>query len=96
MKKFCADLKKGGTEVTNYEKKEILPLTDEEIQTCSNKKFCHISKKKFNDVDDSDDENVDVRKFHGDTLGLDDVGDGDYYDHDDDSDNKRFDVRVLS
>ena len=45
MKKFCTDLRKHATEITNYEKKEILPLTDEEMGTYNNKKFCHICKR---------------------------------------------------
>ena len=34
-------------------------------------------------------------KFHGNTFQLDELGDDDYYDHDDDSDDEGFDVRVL-
>ena len=31
MKKLCAHLKRHATEIINYEKKEMLALTDEEI-----------------------------------------------------------------
>ena len=55
MKKFCADLKKHATESINYEKKEMLPLTDGKIESYNKKKFCHICKNKFYDVDDRDD-----------------------------------------
>ena len=69
--KFYEDLEKHATEVINYQKKEILPLIDEEIGSYNNKKFCHICKKKFYDVDDnnensSDDSNgvIAVMKMH--------------------------------
>ena len=43
MKQFCADLKKNAAEMINYEKKkDILLLTDKEIESYSNKKFCQI------------------------------------------------------
>ena len=95
MKKFCADLKKHAADVIDFEKKEILPLTDKEIESYNHQKFHHICKAKFLDVDDSDDDNDDdskddsdgegfnTRDFHGDAAGLDDVDDG-YYDNDDD------------
>ena len=36
--------------------KEMVPLTDEEIESCNNQRFCRIFKKRFYDVDDSDDD----------------------------------------
>ena len=30
IKRFCSDLKKLGTKIVNYEKKEMIPLTDNE------------------------------------------------------------------
>ena len=89
--KFYEDLEKHATEVINYQKKEILPLIDEEIGSYNNQKFCHICKKKFYDVDDnnensnddsnggdSSDEDVFIpKRFHGDATGL---KDGDEYD----------------
>ena len=82
----------------------MLQLTDEEIESYSNQRFCHICKKKFHDVDDSEDDNdydsnsdrdgeeYDDRKFHVDAEELDDVND-DCYNHDDDSD--VFDARKF-
>ena len=35
MKWFCTDLRKHATEITKYEEKKMLPLTDEELTgTC--------------------------------------------------------------
>ena len=59
MKKFCADLRKHATEIINYDKKEMLPLADENIESYRNKKFCHIYKKKSHDVDDNENDNRD-------------------------------------
>ena len=75
----------------------MLPLTDEEIETCNNQRFCRIFKKRFYDVDDSDDDSNDeefqTRKFHGDAAELDD---DEFYDHNDnDSDNEKFGVRKF-
>ena len=39
MKRFCKDLKEHATEIINYEKKEMKPLTDEKINPISIKKF---------------------------------------------------------
>ena len=47
MKKFCRDLKKHAAEIISYEKKEIIPLTDEEIESYNNQKLCHVQKKTF-------------------------------------------------
>ena len=103
MKKFCVDLRKHATEIINCEKKEMLPLTDKKIESYNNKKFCDICKKKFFNIDDSDndsnddnnddsiDEKLDVRKFHGDASGVDDVDDN-YHDHDDDTNDKEFNI----
>ena len=35
MKWFCTDLRKHATEITKYEEKKMLPLTDEEIASCN-------------------------------------------------------------
>ena len=72
IKKFCADLRKHATERINYQEKERLPLTDKGIDSHHNKKFYHISKMKFHDVNDSHDsddnrndsnDNSDNKKF---------------------------------
>ena len=45
MKKFCKDLRKHTIRIVNYEKKEMIPLTDEENQFYEEKKVCSICKK---------------------------------------------------
>ena len=45
---FCKDLKDEAVKVINYEKKEIIPLTDEEKESYENQEICHICKKEFN------------------------------------------------
>ena len=41
MKHFCADLKMHATEINNFEKKEMLPLTEKQEKKCKKQKFCH-------------------------------------------------------
>ena len=48
MKIFCKDLKDQAMKVINCEKKEMIPLTDEEQESYENHKICHICKKEFN------------------------------------------------
>ena len=48
MEKFCKDLKEHATKIINYEKKEIIPLTDEENDSYKKQKVCYICKKEFN------------------------------------------------
>ena len=45
--KFCKDLKELGTEITNFEEKEMIPLTNKQIQSYEKQKVCHICKKSF-------------------------------------------------
>ena len=45
IKKFCKDLRKHTIRIVNYEKKEMIPLTDEENQFYEEKKVCSICKK---------------------------------------------------
>ena len=33
--------------IINYEKKEMIPLTDEEKESYENQEFCHICKEEF-------------------------------------------------
>ena len=47
MKMFCKDLKDQATKIINYEKKEMIPLTDEEKETHENQKICYICDKNF-------------------------------------------------
>ena len=63
-----------------------MPLTDEETESYNNKKFCYICKRMFNvndtdgnsdddNNDNSDGEKFDIRMFHSNAAGLDDVDD---------------------
>ena len=47
MKIFCEDLKDQAMKIINYEKKEMIPLTDEEKESYENQKICHICEKEF-------------------------------------------------
>ena len=47
MKMFCKDLKDQAKKIINYEKKEMIPLRDEEKESYENQKICHICKKEF-------------------------------------------------
>ena len=47
IEKFCKDLKELGTEIINFEKKEMIPLTNKEIKSYEKQKVCHICKKKI-------------------------------------------------
>ena len=46
-KRFCDDLKKHVTRITNYEMKPMDPLTEEEKESYKNQELCHICKKEF-------------------------------------------------
>ena len=58
MKKFCVDLTDHRREIINSEKKEMLPLTDEDNDSYNNQTYCYMCKKKFNDRE-SDEDDVD-------------------------------------
>ena len=45
MKNICADLREHATKIVNYEKKEIIPLTEKEEKKHNNKKVCYICEK---------------------------------------------------
>ena len=47
--KFCKDLKEHGTEIINFEEKEMISLTNKEIKSYEKQKVCHICEKKFCD-----------------------------------------------
>ena len=51
MKNFCLDLREHATEIINYEKKEMIPLTKEEKKMHNDQKVCYICKKKFSTDD---------------------------------------------
>ena len=40
MKRFCKDLKEHATKLLNYEKKEMIPLTDAENKSYKMQKVC--------------------------------------------------------
>ena len=56
MKNFCLDLREHATQITNYEKKEMIPLTKEEKTAHRISKRCYICKKKFS----TDDKNKNI------------------------------------
>ena len=47
MKIFCKDLKEQAMKIINYEKKEMIPLTDEEKEAHENSEVCYICEKEF-------------------------------------------------
>ena len=47
MKIFYRDLKSQAMKIINYEKKEIIPLTDKEQESYENQKVCYICKKEL-------------------------------------------------
>ena len=49
IEKFCKDLKGLGTEIINFEEKEMIPLINKEIKSYEKQKVCHICKKEFRD-----------------------------------------------
>ena len=68
IEKFCKDLKELGTEIINFEEKEMIPLTNKEIKSYEKQKVCHICKKEF--CDDKNKKKVRdhchyTRKFRG-------------------------------
>ena len=53
MERFCEDLKKHTMKIIKYEKKEMIPLTDEENDSYEKQKVCYICNKEFN-IDEND------------------------------------------
>ena len=47
MEMFCKNLKDQTIKIINYEKKKIIPLTDEEKEVHENQKICYICEKEF-------------------------------------------------
>ena len=47
MKIFCKDLKELAMKIINYEKKEMIPLTDKEKEAHKNSEVCNICEKEF-------------------------------------------------
>ena len=53
IKRFCKDLRENAMKIINYEKTEMIQLTDEETEFYENQKVCQICKKEFsNDKND--------------------------------------------
>ena len=47
IKKWCEKISNPATEIINFEEKEMVPLTDEEIKSYEKQKECYIIKKEF-------------------------------------------------
>ena len=47
MEMFCKDLRNQAMKIINYEKKEMIPLTNEEKESYEKQKVCYICKKEF-------------------------------------------------
>ena len=45
MEMFCKDLRNQAMKIINYEKKEMIPLTDKETKSYEKQKVCYIYKK---------------------------------------------------
>ena len=56
MESFCINLKEYATKIINYEKKEMIALTDEENKSYKKQKVCDICKKGF--TTDENDKNA--------------------------------------
>ena len=53
MKNFCIDLRKHATKLINYDRKEMIPLTNEERKLYHKQKICYIFKERFSTGDDN-------------------------------------------
>ena len=51
MEKFCKDLREHATQIINYEKKDMIPLTKKEEKKHNKQEVCYICKKEFNTDD---------------------------------------------
>ena len=47
MEMLSNDLKEQAMKIVNYEKEEIIPLTNEEKESYENQKICYICEKEF-------------------------------------------------
>ena len=52
MKNFCLDLREHAAKIINYEKKEMIPVTEEEKKMHNEQKVCYICKRRFSTDDD--------------------------------------------
>ena len=53
MESFCKGLREHAMEITNFEEKEMILLTDKENKFYEKQKVCYISKKEFS-ADEND------------------------------------------
>ena len=56
--KVCNDLRQHAMKIIDYEKKEMIPLTDEENKSYEKQNVCYICQKEFNTDDD------DYKQYH--------------------------------
>ena len=47
MERFCQDLRDQAMKTTNYEEKEMIPLTDKDTMSYEKQKVCYMCKKEF-------------------------------------------------
>ena len=47
MERFCKDLRKHAMKITDYDKKEMIPLTGKGNKSYEKQKICYICKKEF-------------------------------------------------
>ena len=47
MEMVCKDFENQAMKIINYEKKEMMPLTNEETESYEKQKVCYICEKKF-------------------------------------------------
>ena len=47
MEMFCKNLRNQAMKIINYEKKEMIPLTNEETQSYEKQKVCYIREKRI-------------------------------------------------
>ena len=64
MERFCQDLKEHATEMINYEKTEMIPLTVKESKSHHKQKICYIFKKGFS-IDDNKKQIIDLCHYTG-------------------------------
>ena len=62
MEMFCKDLRNQAMKIINYEKKKMIPLTNEEKESHEKQKVCYICKKEFS-TDKNDKEYRKVREI---------------------------------
>ena len=48
MKKFCISLRELAIKIITFEKKKMMPLTNEEYESCLTQINCHVCKKRLN------------------------------------------------